>query len=159
MIDDIDLKILSIIQREARTPHAEIAQQAGVSPFDVAGRIRRLEEEGIISGYEARLDPQALGLEITAFVFVNMNYRTEGENTPTLLARIPGVQEVHKVAGEDCYLVKLRAADTERLGQLLREEFDTIEGISSTRTTIVLRAVKETSRLPLNELTAQAAGF
>ncbi|MCI0485683.1 MAG: Lrp/AsnC family transcriptional regulator [Blastocatellia bacterium] len=158
MIDDIDLNILSIIQQEARTPHTEIARQAGISPFDTAARIRRLEEEGIIRGYEARLDPQALGLGITAFVFVNTDYRVEGEDTSLLLARIPGVQEVHKVAGEDCYLVKLRAPDTERLGQLLREEFDTLEGISSTRTTIVLRAVKETSRLPLKELTAQTAG-
>lgn len=158
MIDDIDLKILSIIQREARTIHTEIARQADISPFDAAARIRRLEQQGIICGYEARLNPQALGLGITAFVFVSVDYRLEGEDTATLLAQIPGVQEVHKVAGEDCYLVKLRAADTERLGQLLREEFDTIEGVSSTRTTIVLKAVKETSRLPLKELTAQAAG-
>ena len=158
MIDDIDLKILSIIQREARTPHPEIARQADISPFDAAARIRRLEEEGIICGYEARLDPQALGLGITAFVFINTGRTADGKETPALLARIPGVQEVHKVAGEECYLVKLRAADTERLGQLLREEFDTIEGVSSTRTTIVLRAIKETSRLPLKELTAQTAG-
>jgi Lrp/AsnC family leucine-responsive transcriptional regulator len=66
-----------------------------------------------------------------------------------LLAQIPEVQEVHHVAGEDCYLVKVRVADTEALGALLREKVGAVKNVRSTRTTIVLGTLKETHRLPI----------
>ena len=78
------------------------------------------------------------------------------EETSRLVAEIPEVLEVHHVAGEDCFLVKLRAADTDALHRLLRERFGHIESIKSTRTTIVLDTVKETSALPLPEPASDA---
>jgi Lrp/AsnC family leucine-responsive transcriptional regulator len=72
--------------------------------------------------------------------------------TAQRLADLPEVQEVHHIAGEDCYLVKVRARDTEALGRLLRERFGAVPSVRSTRTTIVLETVKESSRLPLPEL-------
>jgi len=148
MNDEIDTRILMILQENSRTPNAEIARQVGMAPSAVFERIRKLEAQGVIRGYEARLQPQALGLGLLAFVFVRTDDRGSME-TGKKLALIPGVQEVHDIAGEDCYLVKVRAANTEALGRLLRDHFGTIPSLRSTRTTIVLSTAKETAQLPL----------
>jgi Lrp/AsnC family leucine-responsive transcriptional regulator len=158
MIDDIDLRILSIIQENARQSDAEIARQEGVTPSVVFERIRKLERRRVIRGYEARLSPPALGLEVVAFVFVRTRHQVDGMKTARLLAQIPEVQEVHRIAGEDCYLVKVRVANAEALGRLLREKLDAIESVCSTRSTMVLKIIKETTQLPLNGLITQGAG-
>lgn len=155
MIDDIDLKILSIVQADARTSYAEIARQIGLEPGAISGRIQKLERRGIISGYPAQLSPKALGLELMAFVFVKTEGREDPSKTAALLARIPEVMEVHRVAGADCYLAKVQVANTEALARLLRDKFETIPSVCSTETTIVLKTLKESARLPLKKLTAQ----
>jgi Lrp/AsnC family leucine-responsive transcriptional regulator len=149
MIDEIDRKILAILQENARVPNAEIARQVGMAPSAVLERIRKLEREGVIQGYEARLQPKALHKGLLAFIFVRSDDPVGGLDTAKWLAHIPEVQEVHLIAGEDCYLLKVRVADTEALGHLLRERLGTAESIRSTRTTIVLETVKETAKLPL----------
>jgi Lrp/AsnC family leucine-responsive transcriptional regulator len=159
MINTHDAHILTILQRNSRTSNAEIARQVGLAPSAVFERIRKLEEKGIVQGYTARIDPHAVGLGLVAFTFVRSNDRPGGIRTAELLAEIPEVLEVHHVAGEDCFLVKVRAPDTEALGRLLRERLGKISTITSTRTTIVLESVKETSELPIprEEETEEAA--
>jgi Lrp/AsnC family leucine-responsive transcriptional regulator len=157
MIDDIDGQILTIIQDNARTPNAEIARQVGMAPSAIFERIRKLEERGVIEEYEARLNPHALGLGLVAFVFVRAEEKVGSRQTGALLAEIPQVQEVHHIAGEDCYLVKVRARDTEALWEILRDRFGALEAVKSTRTTIVLETVKETARLPLEIATERQA--
>lgn len=152
MIDVIDRQMLAILQENARTSNAEIARRVGLAPSAIFERIRKLETQGLITGYEARVNPQPLGLGLVAFMFVRTQERVGSQATGMLLAQIPEVQEVHHIAGEDCYLVKVRAADTNHLGVLLRERFGAIESITSTRTTIVLSTVKETAQLPLGEV-------
>lgn len=149
MINDLDAQIMTILQKNARVSNAEIARQVGLAPSAVFERIRKLEERGVIRGYSAQIDPHAVGLGLVAYTFVRSNDRPGGIRTARLLAEIPEVLEVHHVAGEDCFLVKVRAADTEALGRLLRERLGKISTISSTRTTIVLESVKETSELPI----------
>jgi Lrp/AsnC family leucine-responsive transcriptional regulator len=149
MINDLDRQILTILQRNARTSNAEIARQVGLAPSAVFERIRKLEERGVLQSYTARIDPHAAGLGLVAFTFVRSNDRPGGIQTAEKLAEIPEVLEVHHVAGEDCFLVKVRAADTEALGRLLRERLGKIGTITSTRTTIVLETVKETAELPI----------
>lgn len=149
MIDGIDAIITRILQDNARTSNAEIARQVGLAPSAVFERIRKLEERGAIRGFRADVDPHAVGLPLLAFVFVRSNERAGGVGTAEKLSWIPEVLEVHHVAGEDCFLVKLRAADTEALGRLLRERVGTIPTVTSTRTTIVLETVKESLALPL----------
>lgn len=151
MIDGIDATIARILQENARTSNAEVARQVGLAPSAVFERIRKLEERGAIRGFRADLDPHAVGLPLLAFVFVRSNERAGGVSTAEKLSRIPEVLEVHHVAGEDCFLVKLRAADTEALGRLLRERVGTIPTVTSTRTTIVLETVKESLALPLED--------
>ena len=148
MIDETDRQILDILQKDARTSNAEIARRVGMAPSAVFERIRKLEERGVITGYTARLDPQALGLGLLAFVFVRSDEKLGAPETEARLAEIPEAQEVHHIAGEDCFLVKVRVPDTESLGRLLRERFGAIATVRSTKTTIVLQTIKETVDLP-----------
>jgi Lrp/AsnC family leucine-responsive transcriptional regulator len=150
MIDAVDTKILNIIQKNARTTNAEIARQVDMAPSAIFERIKKLEANGLISGYHARLNPRELGLGLLAFVFVRADDKGAAPDTGQRLARVPEVQEVHHIAGEDCYLVKVRTKDTEALGRLLREQFSAIETVRSTRTTIVLNTLRETCDIPLN---------
>jgi Lrp/AsnC family leucine-responsive transcriptional regulator len=151
MIDGIDKKILRILQENARTPNTEIARQVGLVPSAILERIRKLEERGVIQGYGVRLNGRAIGLGLLAFVLVRTDELCGESKAASALANIPEVLELHHIAGEDCFLVKVRTADTEELGQLLREQIGVIESVRSTRTTIVLHTTKETEALPLRE--------
>jgi Lrp/AsnC family leucine-responsive transcriptional regulator len=149
--DAVDAEILEILQENARTPNAEIARRLNMAASAIFERIRKLEERGVIEGYTARLNPQALGLSLLAYVLVRSN--DGGERCPTgrMLAEIPEVLEVHAIAGEDCYLVKMRVADTEGLYRLLQDKFRGIDSVGGTKTTIVLHTVKETSLLRIGK--------
>jgi Lrp/AsnC family leucine-responsive transcriptional regulator len=149
MIDDVDLKILGILQADGRTSHAEVARQVGLVASAVHERVKKLEERGILRGYNARLDPDALGKRLLAFVFLKAEEAGTTTEVSDALARIPELLEVHHVAGEDCYLLKVRTADTESLGRLIRERLRAIPQVRSTRSTIVLETVKEELALPL----------
>lgn len=149
MIDEIDRQILNILQQNARTSNAEIARQIDMAPSAVLERIRRLEAKGVILGYEARINPDALGLGVLAFVFVRSRDFDGEAKTVELLSQIPEVQEAHHIAGEDCFLLKVRMPDAKSLGRLLRERIGSTGDVQSTRTTIVLETVRESARLPL----------
>jgi Lrp/AsnC family transcriptional regulator, leucine-responsive regulatory protein len=149
MIDEIDLQILHILQEKARIPNAEVSRQVGMAPSAVLERIRKLEDRGIIEGYEVRLNPRAFGQRLAAFIFVQADRAANGRLAQQLAAIGP-VQEVHQVAGDDGYLVKVRVADTEELGRLLRDEVMPLAGVRGTRTQIVLATVKETRRIALD---------
>ncbi|HEX3102109.1 MAG TPA: Lrp/AsnC family transcriptional regulator [Pyrinomonadaceae bacterium] len=147
MIDGTDEQILTILQNDARIPNAEIARQIGLAPSAVLERIRKLEDRGVIRGYRTEIDPQAVEFGLTVFVTVKT---TEcGRDAEEALAAIPEVLEVHDVAGEDCFMLKIRTKDTDALGRLLREKIKTIPSVSGTRTTVVLETYKETNALPL----------
>ena len=150
MFDEIDEKILLILQNGERNSNAEIARQVGLVPSAITERIRKLEERGIIRGYGVDLDPRKVGMGLTAFVFVRSNEPVGGDSTGDRLSAIPEVQEVHHIAGEDCYMVKLRAADTIDLRHILTDRFGAIETVTGTRTVIVLETIKETTHLPVD---------
>lgn len=162
MIDDIDRQILNILQQNARTSNAEIARQVEMAPSAVLERIRRLETRGVIQGYEVRINPEALGLNILAFIFVRSTDFDGEAKTAELLSQIPEVLEAHHIAGEDCFLMKVRARDTKSLGRLLRDRIGSTGAVESTRTTIVLETVREGGRLPLTspqDVTAEEEVF
>jgi Lrp/AsnC family transcriptional regulator, leucine-responsive regulatory protein len=151
IIDDIDTQITSILQSNARETQADIARAVGLAPSAVLERIRKLEGRGIIRGYGAHVNAQALGQGMLAFVAVRGSEGPSEEGIAQSLAALPEVLEVHLVAGDDCYLIKVRARDAEHLGLLLRTRIGRIAGVRSTRTTIVLETVKETWKLPIPE--------
>jgi Lrp/AsnC family leucine-responsive transcriptional regulator len=148
-MDAIDRQILNILQSDARTPNAELARQVGMAPSAVLERVRKLEERQVIRGYEARLNPRSLELGLLAFVYVRTDERIGSPEAEKQLAELSEVQEVHHIAGEDCFLVKVRIADTDALQTLLRERIGAIPTVRSTRTTIVLATVKETATMPV----------
>ncbi|RMF47333.1 MAG: Lrp/AsnC family transcriptional regulator [Deltaproteobacteria bacterium] len=148
-IDDVDFQILNILQKKARIPNAEVARQVGMAPSAVLERIRKLEEKGIIEGYEVRLNPVPFGQGLAAFVQVEIDRKSGNGTLEKQLAEVPGVQEVHQVAGEDGYLLKIRAADPKQLGEVIRDKLLTISGVRSSRTQVVLNTVKETRRIEL----------
>ena len=147
MIDEIDGKILNIIQQDARTSNAEIARQVGLAPSAILERIKKLEERKIIRGYATELDAAQIDFGLTAFVAVRTNDCCA--ETDKFLAAIPEVLEVHDVAGEDSYLLKVRVKNTEDLAKLLREKLKNAPNVTATKTTIVLQTIKETTALPI----------
>ncbi len=147
MIDDTDKQILNIIQQDARISNAEISRQVGLAPSAILERIKKLEERGVIRGYAADLDSSALGYGLTAFIFIKT--KECSDEADKLLFDIPEVLEVHDIAGDDDYLLKVRARDTEDLSRLMREKLKSVPNITAMRTTVVLQTIKETTALPI----------
>ena len=149
ILDDTDLQILELLQANARETQVEIAKAVGLAPSAVQERIRKLEARGTLKGFTALIEPRVLDLGLLAFVAVRSDEAEAENQIAKLLGSQPEVLEVHHVAGDDCYLIKVRTSDAEHLGQLLRTRIARIPGVRSTRTTIVLETVKETPRLPI----------
>jgi Lrp/AsnC family leucine-responsive transcriptional regulator len=149
MFDAADRTILMLLQENARISNAEIARRLEMAPSAVLERIRKLEARGVLRGYEARVSPAAIGLGLAAFMFVRVEEGVGSLEFGAALADLAQVQEVHHIAGEDCYLLKIRVADTEALGRFLRERLGSLPHVRSTRTTIVLHTVKESGRVPI----------
>jgi Lrp/AsnC family leucine-responsive transcriptional regulator len=148
-IDEIDLAILEILQGNARTTQSDVAKAVGLAPSAVLERIRKLEAKGAIREYVATVDPHIVKRSLLAFVAVRTSDYGPEQPSAKALAQIAEVLEIHHVAGEDCFLLKVRARDAEQLGQILRRQIAAVPGVTSTRTTIVLETIKETSRIPL----------
>ena len=143
MLDDFDLRIVTLLQDNARTTNAAIARELGITPSAVSQRIKRLEDGGVIQSYRAHVDPKAVGRGLLAFVAVQTGEGARAKETGALLASIPEVLEVHRVVGEDCFFLKVRVEDTQALGRLLDERIQPLQPVASTRTTIVLSTAKE----------------
>lgn len=149
-LDQVDLGILQRMQDNARISNADIARELDMAPSAVLERVKKLEQKGIILQYTTRLNPQALQQSLLAFVFIKAADGMGCTDTANELAKIPEVQEVHHVAGDDCYLVKIRTTDSASLMHLMRNSLSRIPNILSTRTTIVLETVKEQQQLVIN---------
>lgn len=135
--------------------HAAIAKIVGLSGPAVHDRIRKLESKGVIAGYTVVLDPQTLGKDHVAFVMVTLSEGNEFAADDPIVARIcdePDVLEFHRIAGQDCYLVKMRTETTKDLEKLLRR-IRSIRGVARTRTTICLSTELEspTIEVPIEE--------
>ncbi|MBC7887960.1 MAG: Lrp/AsnC family transcriptional regulator [Ferruginibacter sp.] len=151
ILDKVDLGILRLMQENARITNADLARELNMAPSGVLERVKKLEQKNVILQYTARLNPVPLNQKLLAFVFMKAAEGLGCGTTGKALAKIPEVQEVHNVAGEDCYLVKIRTADSASLMELMRNQFSKIPNILSTRTTIVLETVKEQQQLIIPE--------
>jgi len=149
MIDETSLEILRILQEKARIPNIEVSRQVGLAPSAVLERIRKMEKQGIIDGYEVRLNPERFASSQIAFVHVRVGGQQDTADIGEQLAAVPEIQEVHYVAGDDSYLIKIRAANTAHLGRLLLARVQSISGVTATRTEPVLTTYKETARIPI----------
>jgi Lrp/AsnC family transcriptional regulator, leucine-responsive regulatory protein len=152
MIDVISLNILKILQDKARIPNVEVARQVGMAPSAVLERIRKLEIQGFIDGYEVRLNPQRFRRSLVGFVHISVAATFDGQDVAIGLADIDEVQEVHFVAGDDGFLIKVRVAGPTELDTLIRKRIRSIPGVCHTRSQIVLSTTKETARIPIDDL-------
>jgi len=150
-MDEISLKILKIIQEKARIPNVEVARQVGLAPSAVLERIRKMENQGIIDGYEVRLNPERFGRSLVAFIFVETGSGADEMALGKTLAQNPEIQEVHHLAGEDRLMVKVRTSSVDALERLRRNKIAAMDGVRSTRTGIVLATFKETARFPIED--------
>jgi Lrp/AsnC family leucine-responsive transcriptional regulator len=153
-MDPIDYQILDLLQRDARTTQVQIAEAVGLSQPSVADRIRKLDQGGAVLGYVARLDPRAMGNDIRAFIGVRISHPRHHDAFTRRILQIPEVQECHRVAGLDSYLLKVVSRNTETLDHLISNVIRRIAGVTRTTTTIVLATVKETTAVPLQETEA-----
>ena len=149
MIIEKDIEILNIIQNNSKASYPMIGKKVGLTPSAVFERIRKLEAKGIIQSYNTKLNPRAVGLGVLAFVFLKVEIGTAEADIDQAIAEIDEVQEVHHVSGEDCYMLKVWACDNDDLGRLLLEKVHSIKGVRATRTTIVLKTVKDSPLIPL----------
>jgi Lrp/AsnC family transcriptional regulator, leucine-responsive regulatory protein len=154
-LDRIDRRILTYLRQDGRMSLASIAKEVGLSGPAVHERVRKLEQSGVIAGYSVILDPESLERPHVAFVMVTLSEGEEFAADEPIVARIceePDVLEFHRIAGQDCYLIKIRCATNKEMEQLLRR-IRSIHGVARTRTTIVLSTEleKPTIEVPLGE--------
>ncbi len=145
--DQTDKNILELLFKDGGMSKAEIGREIGLAPSAVFERLKKLRAEGILKGTEIRVDPEKLGYELLSFTFVAEVKPNEGFDLGRALSEIRGVEEVHKIASEDCFLVKLRARGTKHLAEILNREINTIPKVSQVRSVIVLQTIKETAPL------------
>ncbi len=151
VLDKTDLHILRLMQDNARISNADLARELGMAPSAMLERVKKLEQKNVIRQYTTRINPEALQQKMLAFIFMKAADTPGCNDTAKALAKIPEVQEVHHVAGDDCYLVKVRTYDAASLMHLMRNEFSKIPNLLGTRTTIVLETVKEQQQLVIPE--------
>jgi Lrp/AsnC family leucine-responsive transcriptional regulator len=150
-LDKIDLKILSILQDDARIPITELAEKVGLSVTPCGERVKRLEKEGVILGYHARLDPQALSLSLLVFVELKLSTKsgTIFNKFKQEILKLPSVLECHLVSGDFDYLIKARIAQMSDYRTLLGDILLSLPGAQESRSYIVMEEVKEGFALPL----------
>ncbi len=146
-LDEVDLKILTLLQPNSYLSNVELAKKLGMAPSAVLERVKKLENKGVIEGYPTRIKPEAINLKLLAFIFIKSSEGPGNAAVAKQLAKIPEVLELHHIAGDDCYLLKVRAQDPQSLIKLMRDKFSKIPNILSTKTTIVLETLKEHNQL------------
>ncbi len=149
MLDSTDIQILNILQTNGKITNAELARQIGMAPSGVLERVKKLEQKGVIQGYEVRLNPKSLGISLSTFIQIKTEDAVGSAEIGKQLANITEVQEVHWTAGEYNYLVKARVSSTDTLA-LLMKKFGEIPGVRDSRTTLVLDTLKETQALSMD---------
>ena len=143
---------------DAAVSNAEIARQVGLAPSAISERLKRLRANGVIKGYNVRLDPKILGKPLLAFIFVTDAKPSKGFDTAAALSQVTGLEELHKIAGDDCYLLKVRAAGTDELNAIIEEQINPVQSVTRVRTTIVLNSVTERSCLAGHDIVALTRG-
>ncbi len=146
-LDKFDLQILSILSRDARISLQEMSAQVGLSTTPCWTRIKRMESEGVIQGYTVRIDPAKIGFSETVMVQVTL----ESHNDETLykfgkaLEDIPEVLEAYLISGDYDYFIRLAVRDTRDYERLLRERLYKLPGVRHSKSSFVLRCLKQSS--------------
>lgn len=150
-LDRTDRKILQILQKDGRISGVELAEQVGLSPTSAGERLKRLQRDGFVSGFGARLDPQKLGLGFLVFIEVHLDKTTPDafERFARAVRLAPEVLECHMVAGGFDYLLKVRLPDMTAYRRFLGTVLLGFPGVRETRSYAVMEEVKSDAPLPV----------
>lgn len=146
MPDDLDNKLLEILQLKGRTKRNELAKEVNLSVPAVSERLKKLEDQGVIEGYYAKVNRKAYGLDILAFIYVIMESSKYYKDLIKNVEHHRQILECHSVLGDGSHLLKVLVRNTEALEKLL-SEIQSWPGVSSTKTTYVLSTIKETTAI------------
>lgn len=150
-LDEVDRRILEILQQDARIANAELARRVGLTPTPTLERVKRLEREGVVRRYAALVDPAALGLGLTVLASVTLAMHDAAAVDAFLDAvrDIPQVLECHHLTGEADFLLKIVVEDTRAYEAFLRGALTQLPGVRRIRTSVVLSTPKDETAIPL----------
>lgn len=152
-IDRIDRKILTALQRDGKISNVELAKLVGLSASPCLERVKRLEQQGYITGYTATVDPSKLGAAMLVFVEITLS-KTSVDIFAEFSAAVQDqddIQECHLVSGNFDFLLKARVADMSSYRKLLGDTLLRLPGVSESRTYVVMEEVKHTNRIKIND--------
>ncbi|SFL48801.1 Lrp/AsnC family transcriptional regulator [Pelosinus propionicus] len=152
MVDKLDLKVVEQLMERARTTWAELGLILGLSAPAAAERVHKLEERGIIRGYCAIVDPEAIGYGLAAYIAVYLEKPEHRQGFLEFVQNTREVQECHHIAGDEDYMLKVRCKGTRDLERIVSEKIKSIPGVAKTRTTVILSTEKETPILPIERV-------
>jgi len=150
-LDRIDRQLLQALQQDARLTIAELAERVALSPSPCWRRVKRLEEAGLIQGYQARLSAERLGYGVTAFVSVMVGSHSQ-ESARAFEARVTEIPEViacHNISGRYDFLLEVVAPDLNAFGEFARNTLQTLPGVKELYSSFSLKALKTERRLPI----------
>ena len=145
-LDKLDRKILRILQEDGRISMKDLSEQVGLSITPAIERVKRMERDGVITGYHARINPPALGAKLLVFVEITLNTKSASmfEQFRREVLRIPEVQECHLVSGDFDYLIKARIHEMAEYRKLLGEMLLQLPGAAQSKSYVVMEEIKET---------------
>jgi Lrp/AsnC family leucine-responsive transcriptional regulator len=149
-MDEIDARIITELQRDGRLSVTDLSERIGLTPTPCARRLRRLEEDGVITGYAAQVDAARLGFALTVFVFVELERQSHEtlERFEAAIRRFDEVVECHLMTGTRDILLKVMCADLEAFDRFLEDGLLRVPGIRSTRSSFSLRTMVSREVLP-----------
>jgi Lrp/AsnC family transcriptional regulator, leucine-responsive regulatory protein len=152
-LDDIDRKILSVLQTEGRITNQELADLVGLSPSPCLRRVRHLEQSGVIANYVALLDPNAVGLGVTAFVRVRLNAQDDIQlaRFETAIAAFSEVMECYLMTGDSDYQIRVLVGSLQEFEDFLRQKLTRLPGVSQVTSSFALRPIVYRTALPVTE--------
>lgn len=149
--DRLDLSILNELQKDGRISYVDLADKVGLSSTPCIERVKRLEKEGYIEGYQAKLNPQKLNCSMLVFVEISLSYQSKDAFAEfnRAVSKLPYILECHLVSGDADYLIKARINDMSQYRALLGDMLLTLPGVKNSKSYIVMEEVKETQNIPL----------
>lgn len=150
-LDEIDIKILELLQLNSRVKRSELADKTGLSIPSVTDRMHKLENNGYIESYQTKLNRKMLGRDITAFIFVVSDSSKNYKDFISRALQTPEVLECHSITGDGSHVLKIQTANTSTLEKLL-SKIQSWKGVQSTRTSIVLSSHKESFQVDLKNI-------
>jgi DNA-binding Lrp family transcriptional regulator len=151
-IDDIDKKILEILQARAKITNAKLSEEIGLSPAPTLERVKKLEQMGIITSYHAKLNTEKIGLGVTTFVLATLNghNRANIEGFIDEINKIPEVIECHHITGAGDFILKVIAKDIASYQKLMLEKVSDIKQVDNMQSMVVLSTFKDSKVIPVN---------